>query len=498
MAFIKKIRRGDKTYLIKVESYREDGKVKHRYLEYVGKEANGKKILSSSISNIEIESVKLYGPLAVLDSLAKEINLPCILGEYCDEILSMVYAHCVEPKSINQMGNWFKKTDLNFILNLENVTEARLLEALDFINRKNPENLQKEIFDEVVKKYDIDTSGILYDVTNTYFYGKKCPWGKKGHSKEKQNDKPLVQIGLGVTRKDGIPVFHKTFDGNIHDARTLQGMLPLFKQYNIKECLFVYDRGIPSKENIADVKSKGWETVYGLPIKKDIQHIVLKVIKNGNIVNFKNRVSLSKTSLYTVALKHKIGDVKGKLIVCFNNKMKTAIQESRYDEIHNAQIRIQKNKNIKTGLEKYFDTPANILQQEIKKSEAFDGYSCIFSTKSLPNDEIAKIYFEKDLVEKAFQNLKGIIALRPVRHWLYDRVEGHIFICYLAYLLLSLLKYKLKKKGIQPIEALQELESLYKIYLRDSKKGFELSKVVKFTKKQEEILRAVNKKLLKV
>ena len=55
----------------------------------------------------------------VLDRLAKEINLHEILGKYSHHILSMVYAHCVEPKSVNQMQSWFEKTDLNHILSLE-------------------------------------------------------------------------------------------------------------------------------------------------------------------------------------------------------------------------------------------------------------------------------------------------------------------------------------------------------------------------------------------
>jgi len=498
MVFIKKIKKGGKTYLIKVEGYRENGKVKHRYLEYIGKEVDGKTILSGSISNIEIENVKVYGPLMVLNHLAQEIRLAEILGEYGEEILSMVYAHCVEPKSINQMGRWFEKTDLNFILDLHSVTESRLLDALDSINKHGSERIQKDIFDEVKKKYDIDTNGVLYDVTNTYFYGNKCPWGKKGKSKEKQNDKPLVQIGLGVTRKDGIPLFHKTFDGNIHDARTLQAVLPMFKEYNIQEGIFVYDRGIPSKDNILDVKNLGWETICGLPIHDHLKPIVRRIIKQQNLVNIKNRVPLSKTAMYAASMRHQIGGVKGKLIVCFNNKMKTAIQESRYDEVQSAHLRLQKKKNIKNGLKKYFDKNENPIQKEITTSEEFDGYSCIFSTKLIPNDEIVKIYFEKDLVEKAFQNLKGVVALRPIRHWLYDRVEGHIFICYLAYLLLSLLKYKLKKIKIGPIEALKELETLYKVYMKDTVKGFEVSKLVKLTKKQEDILRVVDKKLLKV
>lgn len=41
MAFIRKIKKGGATYLAKVESYREDGKVKQRVCEYIGKEENG-------------------------------------------------------------------------------------------------------------------------------------------------------------------------------------------------------------------------------------------------------------------------------------------------------------------------------------------------------------------------------------------------------------------------------------------------------------------------
>lgn len=498
MAFDKKIKRGNNTYIVRVQSYRKDGKVKHKYLGYVGKEVDGKKILSSSISNIEIESVKVYGPLIVLDSLAKKLKLAEILGEFGEEILSMVYAHCVEPKSINQMQNWFKKTDLNFILDLENVTEFRLLKALDSINQQDSEVLQKKIFDEVKKNFKIDTTGILYDVTNTYFYGKKCPWGKRGHSKENQKDKPLVQIGLGVTRKEGIPVFHKTFDGNINDTRVFHATIPMFEKFKIKKGFFVYDRGIISEENLSDVKKLGWDSICGLPISNDRKKIVREIINRKEIINIENRVRLSKCAMYSVSERYNVGGVDGKLVLCLNNKIKTEIQESRYDEIQSAQERIENSKNIKTGLNKYFKNNELVKQNEINKSEEFDGYSGIFSTKQIPNNEIVKLYFEKDLVEKAFQNLKGVIALRPIRHWMYDRVEGHIFICYLAYLLLSLLKYKLKKTDIGPIEALRELESLHKIYMKDTEKGFELTKLVKLNRKQEKIIRAVDKNILKM
>jgi len=69
-------------------------------------------------------------------------------------------------------------------------------------------------------------------------------------------------------------------------------------------------------------------------------------------------------------------------------------------------------------------------------------------------------------------------------------------ICYLALLLLSLLKLKLKTLEISPVNALRELETMYKVYGHDEKKGFTFSRTVALTKQQEKILRAVDKRLI--
>ena len=87
--------------------------------------------------------------------------------------------------------------------------------------------------------------------------------------------------------------------------------------------------------------------------------------------------------------------------------------------------------------------------------------------------------------------------LHPIRHWLADRVSAHVFLCYLAYLLLTLLKLRLTKLDISPVEALRELESMYKVYMRDSKKDFKISRTVTLSKKQEEIIACVDRILLK-
>lgn len=56
MAFIRKIKKGNAIYLAKVESYRQDGKVKQRVLEYVGKEENGVPVQKIDINKIEVDN----------------------------------------------------------------------------------------------------------------------------------------------------------------------------------------------------------------------------------------------------------------------------------------------------------------------------------------------------------------------------------------------------------------------------------------------------------
>jgi len=58
----------------------------------------------------------------------------------------------------------------------------------------------------------------------------------------------------------------------------------------------------------------------------------------------------------------------------------------------------------------------------------------------------------------------------------------------LAYLLLALLQYHLRALEMTAEEALLELDSMYKVYLRDTRKNFQVTRVVTLTKKQETIL----------
>jgi transposase len=498
MSFIRRIKRGDKIYLAEVANQWVDGRCVQKHIRYIGKESDGKTILTSSISNVEIEEVKLHGPLLVLDHIAKEIKLPTFLGSYCNEILSMVYAHCLDYKSINQMQRWFQRSDLAMLLPMEQLTERRLFEALDSLESIDSQKIQRSIFQQVVDTYQLSVSGVLYDVTNTYLYGKRCPLGKPGHDKEGVVGRPLIQIGLAVTKGSGIPICHKVMDGNIHDARMFADFVTELRHVSIKKGIVVYDRGIASAQNLRDTKALHWDTLCGLPIKAGLAKGIRPFIAQEEFIHINNRVKLGKTIFYVITIPFKVEEVEGTLAICFNEQQRRLLRESRYDEIEYARQLMADGKVTKPGMEKFFTTSGCMKIDVLREAEEFDGYSCIFSTAKLAKDEIVRLYFDKDVVEKAFHTIKGITRLQPVRHWLYNRVIAHVFICYLSYLLLSILQFRMKKLGLSAEETLTELDSMYNVYLRDAKKGFRISRVVTLSKKQETILKAVNKRLLKI
>jgi transposase len=409
----------------------------------------------------------------------------------------MVYAHCLDYESINQMPAWFERTDLNVLLNLEGVTEERLLKALDVLQTQDSDQLQRTIFESVREKYKINDAGVIYDVTNTYLYGKKCPLGKEGHDKDGVRGRPLIQIGLAVTQQAGIPVFHKTFDGNIHDSKTFQDVITSFGSYRLKPGgIVIYDRGITSGHNLIDVKSLKWDTLCGFASNPKLEKLWRPILLGGHLAEFDNRVRLNETIFYVVTKAYELDGVKGELALCFNEQKQRGLKESRYDEIEEARELLEQKKVIKAGLEKFFDTKGRLLKDKLTEAEEFDGCSFVFCTRHLSKEEMIRLYFDKDVIEKAFHNIKGIVRLQPIRHWLGNRVKAHVFICYLSYLLLSLLKYRLKKINMSPLMALRELETMYKVYLKDSTGVFKISRVVTLTKKQQLILKTINKKLL--
>src|SRR5256885_16344041 len=62
--------------------------------------------------------------------------------------------------------------------------------------------------------------------------------------------------------------------------------------------------------------------------------------------------------------------------------------------------------------------------------------------------EAVRIYKELSEVERAFCNLKDVLDMRPIYHRTDDRVQAHVFVATLAFVLHRFIEKKLKAAGL--------------------------------------------------
>ena len=124
-----------------------------------------------------------------------------------------------------------------------------------------------------------------------------------------------------------------------------------------------------------------------------------------------------------------------------------------------------------------------------ESADPYTGYCLIYHNTSYDVAKVVKHYYDKEIVERAFKQLKGILNLRPIRVWLQEHIDGHIAICYLAYAILAYMNYKLRKTEFTAVDALTSLKSGYKVSLSTNNTDWDVH--VPLEPKQNDILKAI-------
>lgn len=447
MTFIRKKKVGDKVYLVEVKNVRENGKIKQKYVRYLGKEINGKAVKRVATSDIQVTNVKQSLDVLAIDKIAEELKLKEVPHK---PALSLAYSQLLEKRSINKLEDWMRYTEIPEVLGIELPSIKKLYESLADINEEDFEKINEKMF-LVFESYENIKESAIIDVTDTYFAGTNVNI-KRRKGKDKRISK-LIQIGLAVSFKNGFPIFHKKYHGNLSGIDIFRDMAMELKNKKISS--IIMDRGMLSLENLGIALNLKFEIIAGIRKTKTLVTDFISPINRDEIYTKKNMVKLKNTEVFIKTYDY----MKGKLIVVYNPSLEV----------------IKKSLNFNKDLDSSLDI----------------GYSLIYHNTKYSSEEVVKNYFDKEMVERAFKHIKGILNLRPIRLWLNNHIEGHIKICYLAYAILSLMNFKLKKLKISAVDALNSLKHGYKINLKDSSSGFEWSVHVSLEPKQQKILKAL-------
>ena len=448
MAFIRKKKVGKNVYLVKVESYRKDGKIKQRVLEYLGKEIDGQPVKKVFTNKIQVQSVKQSLDVLAIDKIAEDLNIKDLDNPY---ILSLIYSQLLENKSINKLENWMRYTEIPYLLGFDKVSVKNLYESLSDVDDTDFEKVNEKMF-SIFNKYEDISKATIIDVTDTYFAGSKINIKKRKGKDDKVSK--LTQIGLAVSFDNGFPIFHKQYHGNLSGMDIFKDMSIELKNKEISS--MIMDRGMLSKENIEMALELKFKIIAGLRKNSTLIKEFIEPIKRDDIYSAKCRVPLKKTTVFIKEFNY----LEGKLIIVYNPELEY----------------VKKEINFEKEIESNFDI----------------GYSLIYHNTEYSSAEVVKRYYDKEMVERAFKQLKGVLSLRPIRVWLSNHVTGHIKICYLAYAILSLMNYRLKKLDISAVEALESLRYGYKVTLKDSTSNHEWSIHVPLEPKQKKILKKLN------
>jgi transposase len=230
----------------------------------------------------------------------------------------------------------------------------------------------------------------------------------------------------------------------------------------------IIDRGMTSIDNLNEFQNLKVQCIAGIRRNERLEKDYISKVSRDEIFSKKYMVKLKDTIVYAKSYEYMYGN----LIVIYNPEI----------EVH------QRNK---------LWSKENVTDKELAKMKYY-GYSLIFHSTGYDTESVVKKYYEKDIIEKSFRQIKGVLSLHPLRLKLLNRISAHVKICYLSYCILSLLKYKLRNLQISPVDALDELSGAYKVYLEDSKTNFKWQKVVTLKKSQEKIMKAIDKNFCSV
>jgi transposase len=395
--------------------------------------------------------------------------------------MTQVISRAAYPASELKTTLWAKQNSAVCELtgyDMEQLTKDKLYKsALDLYAIKDP--LEQHLSQRTNTLFDLEDKIILYDLTNTYFEGRKLDseLAKHGRSKEKRADAKLIVLAM-VVNVEGFIKYTSIHEGNIADCKTLSAMVEKLSSHTVnRKAIVVLDAGIATEENLKLLQSKGYFYVCVSRTKlKDYQYVkgrlnVLLETKGKHEVLLKALATDVGTDYYlevtSPAKALKEGGMKNRFEARYEEelqKIKRAIDRKggvkRADKVGE---RIGRAKEKYGSVHGYYhihlttdertqQVTAMTWEKDLgQNQQKLDGLGVYFLRTNLPIKEegvIWNIYNTIREIESTFRTLKTDLDLRPIYHRNDASTMAHLHLGILAYWLVNTIRHQLKAQGI--------------------------------------------------
>jgi Transposase DDE domain len=463
-----------KTTLLR-RSYREGGKVRN---ETVGNLSHleewmidglramlaGKKLVDLD-EHFEIVRSLPHGHVAAVLGVLRELDLERVISrERCRErdlAVGMVCQLVIAAASKLSMTRRFAQTTLGEELEVGEVAEAELLSAMDWLLSR-----QERIERTLARRHLEPGSFVLYDLSSSYVEGRCCELAALGHNRDGKKGKLQVNWGL-VCSPEGRPVAVQVHPGNTEDSTTLPGALEAIRQrFGIERVILVSDRAMITDAHAKTLKELGSGFVSALKTAQ-----IRKLLSSGEL----QLTLFDQTNLAEIASEEFPGE---RLVVCRNPHLQAERARKREDLLRATERELAKVKQMVDGprgslrgaaagkigervgrvsnkykVAKHFELQIadghfsyRRKTEQIQAEATLDGIYVLRTTCDqdlLTSQAVVRVYKQLKVAERAYRTIKDALDVRPIRHYLKERVEAHFFLFLLAYYVLFELQARL-------------------------------------------------------
>jgi transposase len=452
------------------------------------------------LKGIRVERSRQFGDVYVALALWRGTGLE----ELCERLLPvgkeriawakmaavLVAARFCEPSSeLHIAEDWYRRTALCDLLQLgdEEVNKDRLYRSLDHL-LMHKAALEAHLSRRCGELFAVQNDVLLYDVTSTYFEGEAeaNPLAQRGYSRDHRPDCKQVCIALVVTF-DGFPLGYEVFAGNTHDSRTLQTIVATMEaRHGVLGRVWIADRGMASAGNLAWLRQSSRRYIIGAPkseLKKFGSALAAadgwRTVQEGVEVKLARHPETEETVILC-----RSADRRSKERAMhdrFSRRIQTALErlaarlvrsKRRLDSAAvNRQIGrvLQQNQRAAARfvVELEPDACPAGFRLQVACNAAFDDWAALSEGAYLLRSNISdwsdqqlwKAYIQLTQAEAAFRIHKDQLNVRPIWHQRAERVQAHILVCFLAFVLWKSLELWQSRAGLgnSPRTVLEEL-----------------------------------------
>ena len=434
---------------------------------------------------------RLYGDIWLLEQLSIKLGIRQDLmtvfngnGEMVNDVLTLAYFPIITEYAYRRLPRWQRiaKTPSDRELIPSYVTR---------LTQNITEQHRKELLELRAARLD-DEEILAVDSSSRSAWGDNLAdirWGKN------KDHLPLPQTKevVAYTLTSHMPVYYRTFPGNMPDSRSLQVIFTDMDHAGFKDVIFVTDRGYESTRNLETYIAKGLPFIACSEVGRGI---ILEQIKSFGEFNTRPDGMDVDPALqvyykqfdYTYDVKGNGKCVKsGKLkinlyldpvrrsseLVYLDSEIK--LQEEDIISRINEQIPCEDDATLKRKL-RYFKVqydPATRLiksylldEKKVEKARKTSGFFAI-TTMGVKMDAIEtyKHYRLRDEQEKYFQQMKSQLHFDKQQNGSEEGKTGRLFILFLSLILTSYIRHiwkttELRKLFDSSLDILDEMRSI--------------------------------------